>query len=670
MDKNCQNKSSIRKQLNTEDDLRSCVQIDHEEPASSSDSTAEDSVHTDGANKLAMAADFGGADASRPAGAGREGADVSSAGGDSCAGGDPEGARSEPSGHVSGPAARQDTGQPSARCSDCAEEPAAGSERRAAPSDSATGSQRGGADSSSQPADRLTAQARLQEAIDKVEQLDRSLEKKLKENLEAKAVTADLRALVRRELAELDGRRAGRQASREEADNTLQFLRVLVDNDSESETSGRVTPIFQTQVRFGRAEVPAAPAADGPGPAAPADRADRSPDEPGGPLDGPPPPLGHPASHQYFIRRNIELAQEAGGALAMTDEDRRRVEQLLDQDDDRLENAFSVDEQHRRLLSSLDDRLSSLGASVAGPAGSTSLVSQPAGVGPPTDGGGDSEPDYLQASRHDREASAHLETLHRRLQRLAEPAVRRDARTPAAAVRAARTRLSCLARLTYLWDFLLRLFTFCRSHAGQKWARCNRSSCCSVPAGSAPPGPLCRGRYGPGDDRVAGGGSGRPGRPGRRLTGLGAVPRLGRRRRAQRGAHRGHPGRALRAERHATGRERAAAGGRAAARLAHRLAGGRQPGRPAAAAGGAAAEPSADRVPALRRPRERRRRHRRRPLPPRDRRRRHRRRPLPPRDRRRRHRRRPLHRRLADTGPRLTDWTGGLTDWTGGLVRD
>ncbi|XP_043219944.1 uncharacterized protein LOC122380656 isoform X3 [Amphibalanus amphitrite] len=422
MDKNCQNKSSIRKQLNTEDDLRSCVQIDHEEPASSSDSTAEDSVHTDGANKLAMAADFGGADASRPAGAGREGADVSSAGGDSCAGGDPEGARSEPSGHVSGPAARQDTGQPSARCSDCAEEPAAGSERRAAPSDSATGSQRGGADSSSQPADRLTAQARLQEAIDKVEQLDRSLEKKLKENLEAKAVTADLRALVRRELAELDGRRAGRQASREEADNTLQFLRVLVDNDSESETSGRVTPIFQTQVRFGRAEVPAAPAADGPGPAAPADRADRSPDEPGGPLDGPPPPLGHPASHQYFIRRNIELAQEAGGALAMTDEDRRRVEQLLDQDDDRLENAFSVDEQHRRLLSSLDDRLSSLGASVAGPAGSTSLVSQPAGVGPPTDGGGDSEPDYLQASRHDREASAHLETLHRRLQRLAEPA--------------------------------------------------------------------------------------------------------------------------------------------------------------------------------------------------------------------------------------------------------
>ncbi|XP_043246201.1 uncharacterized protein LOC122393849 isoform X2 [Amphibalanus amphitrite] len=236
MDKNCQNKSSIREQLNTEDDLRSCVQIDHEEPASSSDSIAEDSVPTDGANKPAMAADFGGADASHPAGAGREGADVSSAGGDSRAGGDPEGALSEPSGHVSGPAARQDTGQPSARCSDCAagplfpEEPAAGSERRAAPSDSATGSQRGGADSSSQPADLLTAQARLQEAIDKVEQLDRSLEKKLKENLEAKAVTADLRALVRRELAELDGRRAGRQASREEADNTLQFLRVLVDN--------------------------------------------------------------------------------------------------------------------------------------------------------------------------------------------------------------------------------------------------------------------------------------------------------------------------------------------------------------------------------------------------------------------------------------------------------
>ncbi|KAF0300860.1 hypothetical protein FJT64_000344 [Amphibalanus amphitrite] len=142
--------------------------------------------------------------------------------------------------------------------------------------------------------------------------------------------------------------------------------------DSESETSGRVTPIFQTQVRFGRAEVPAAPAADGPGPAAPANRADRSPDEPGGPPDGPPPPLGHPDSPQYFIRRNIESL--------------------------------------------------GLGASVAGPAGSTSLVSQPAVVGPPTDGGGDSEPDYLQASRHDREASAHLETLHRRLQRLAEPA--------------------------------------------------------------------------------------------------------------------------------------------------------------------------------------------------------------------------------------------------------
>ena len=43
-------------------------------------------------------------------------------------------------------------------------------------------------------------------------------------------MSADLRALVRRELAELTSSRAGRQASREETDNTLQFLRVLVDN--------------------------------------------------------------------------------------------------------------------------------------------------------------------------------------------------------------------------------------------------------------------------------------------------------------------------------------------------------------------------------------------------------------------------------------------------------
>ena len=47
---------------------------------------------------------------------------------------------------------------------------------------------------------------------------------------EAKLVTADLRALVRRELAELSGSPGGRQQSREETDNTLHFLQALVDN--------------------------------------------------------------------------------------------------------------------------------------------------------------------------------------------------------------------------------------------------------------------------------------------------------------------------------------------------------------------------------------------------------------------------------------------------------
>ena len=63
---------------------------------------------------------------------------------------------------------------------------------------------------------------------------------------EAKAVTADLRALVRRELAELSDSVGGRHATREEADNTLQFLRGLVDNGTatpppSSGCSGKVT---------------------------------------------------------------------------------------------------------------------------------------------------------------------------------------------------------------------------------------------------------------------------------------------------------------------------------------------------------------------------------------------------------------------------------------------
>ena len=36
--------------------------------------------------------------------------------------------------------------------------------------------------------------------------------------------------LASRELAELSGARGGRHATREETDNTMQFLRVLVDN--------------------------------------------------------------------------------------------------------------------------------------------------------------------------------------------------------------------------------------------------------------------------------------------------------------------------------------------------------------------------------------------------------------------------------------------------------
>ena len=53
----------------------------------------------------------------------------------------------------------------------------------------------------------------------------------------------------------------------------------------------------------------------------------------------------------------VQLAQEGGGPLAMTEEERRRLEQLLTEEDD-LENAFSIDQRHRRLLNSLDDRLS------------------------------------------------------------------------------------------------------------------------------------------------------------------------------------------------------------------------------------------------------------------------------------------------------------------------
>ena len=52
-----------------------------------------------------------------------------------------------------------------------------------------------------------------------------------------------------------------------------------------------------------------------------------------------------------------QLAQEGGGSLAMTEEERRRLEQLLAEEDD-LENAFSIDQQHRQLLNSLDDQLS------------------------------------------------------------------------------------------------------------------------------------------------------------------------------------------------------------------------------------------------------------------------------------------------------------------------
>ena len=72
----------------------------------------------------------------------------------------------------------------------------------------------------------------------------------------------------------------------------------------------------------------------------------------------------------------------------------------------------------------------SLGASVAAPAGSSSLVSQPAGGGdgdsgaPAAGAGADSELHYLEVTRQDRETSARLETLHRRLERLAEPVVR------------------------------------------------------------------------------------------------------------------------------------------------------------------------------------------------------------------------------------------------------
>ena len=71
---------------------------------------------------------------------------------------------------------------------------------------------------------------------------------------------------------------------------------------------------------------------------------------------------------------------------------------------------------------------------MAAPVGSSSLVSQPApggegdGGDPGSDGDPDSEPDYLEVTRQDRETAARLETLHRRLEQLAAPVVRHNNR--------------------------------------------------------------------------------------------------------------------------------------------------------------------------------------------------------------------------------------------------
>ena len=70
---------------------------------------------------------------------------------------------------------------------------------------------------------------------------------------------------------------------------------------------------------------------------------------------------GHDGAGAGSITRRplcCQLAQEAGGSLAMTEQERARLEQLLENDEEPLENAFSVDQQHRLLLDSLDDRLS------------------------------------------------------------------------------------------------------------------------------------------------------------------------------------------------------------------------------------------------------------------------------------------------------------------------
>ncbi|XP_037073435.1 fibrous sheath-interacting protein 1-like [Pollicipes pollicipes] len=287
----------------------------------------------------------------------------------------------------------------------------------------------GGGGRSLHPSDM---QLRLQQAIEKVEQLDRSLEKKFKEHLDARAVTADLQALVRRELTELSCRGARRE-TREEADNTLRFLRVLVENDSESDTSSQVTPIFQTQVRFGARGVP--PPADAAGPLSVSSRQPPPPpegvDEPGGTGDDRAPGRQAAAADDYFIRRNIELAQELGGSLAMTEEERRRLEQLLAEEDE-PENAFSIDEQNRRLLHSLDDQLSSMGAGGSllpgtppPPSGSDADGERPDDGGAAEDeaagGGSDAELDYLQRTREDREAAARMEALERRLEQLNAP---------------------------------------------------------------------------------------------------------------------------------------------------------------------------------------------------------------------------------------------------------
>lgn len=286
---------------------------------------------------------------------------------------------------------------------------------------------------------RQATEKQLHEAIEKVQQLDRHLEKKIKAHLEAQSATADLQTLIRRELCQLN-LGGGRRETREETENTMRFLSALIDSERSdmSETSSQVTPIFQTQVRFGgKLQLDGSTCLEGDPAQAElsaslghmpvgADSAEIQ-----GCAGGDSTHLYQQLPDNYFIKRNIQLAQELGGSLAMTEEERQRLDQLM-QEEDEPDNPFSVDGDARQLLHSIDDQLSSMGASISYPpslpptsnvevseekamdnSGMTDIVS--------AENESDGEPDYLEVTRQDRATVARLDSLQRRLRELNQP---------------------------------------------------------------------------------------------------------------------------------------------------------------------------------------------------------------------------------------------------------